>query len=104
MKRSEFAASARESLKNRQLREARERVRALEETNSILTAYLGFLIAKCGEIVMPRSVLSEGIGNFDISVEQNGENYLIKATPRKENLASLAEGISVSDGGEAVGE
>ena len=78
------------------------RVRALEETNSILSAYLGLLITRCGAISMPKRLVSEGIGNFDITVTLEGENYLIKATAANEDLSTRASDIVVGE--EAVSE
>ena len=88
----------REAYKTSSLKEARMRVRALEETNSILSSYLGFLITKCGTVLIPKSVISSGIGNFDISVSAVGENYVIRANPTNKDILSLADGIVIGDG------
>ena len=73
------------------------RVRALEETNAILSAYLGLLITQCGAISMPRSAVSEGIGNFEITVTLDGDNYLIKAEAKSDDLLKCASDIVVGE-------
>ena len=92
----------REDYKNLSLKEAGMRVRALEETNSILSSYLGFLIAKCGTVLMPKSVISSGIGNFDISVTAVGDNYEIKALPKNEDVLLLSDDIVIGEVGNSV--
>ena len=102
MNRAKTIAKARETLRNKQLNESRMRVRALEETNSILSSYLGLLITRCGSISMPKNLVSEGIGNFEITVTLDGDNYLIKATTNSEGILARATDIAVGE--EAVSE
>ncbi len=66
------------SVKNRQLRLEREKNHALEETNSILSAYLAVLIEKNGEARVPRRLVRDAIGNYRACVEVLGDDYLIR--------------------------
>lgn len=66
------------SFKNRQIRLEREKNRALEETNSILSAYLAILIEKNGDVRIPRRLVRDAIGNYRACVEVEGDDYLIK--------------------------
>ena len=91
----------REEYRNLSLREAGMRVRALEETNAILSSYLGFLIAKCGTVLMPKSVISSGIGSFEISVNALGDNYEIRALPIDKDILSLVGDIIIGEAGSA---
>lgn len=73
------------------------RVRALEETNSILSAYLGLLITRCGSVKLPKSLVSRGIGGFDVTVFLEGDHYVIKATPIKEGFEGIMNDITVGE-------
>lgn len=85
------------SHQKKQLKEARERVRALEETNSILTAYLGFLIMKYGEVELPKRLVRDGLGNFGIRLTSVGDNYLVKAVQANEEPLCLEEKVTVGE-------
>ena len=64
-------------LKNRQLRLEREKRRALEESNSILSAYLALLIEKEGGVRVPRELIRSVIGRYRARVKVSGDDYII---------------------------
>lgn len=68
------------SLRSRQLRLERERRAALEETNSILSAYLAILIEKEECVRVPRELVRGAIGKYRATVKASGDDYLIGIT------------------------
>ena len=64
-------------IKNRQVRFERERSRAIEESNRILSAYLALLMKDGDEVRIDRRAISDAIGRFSAKVRCDGENYVI---------------------------
>lgn len=84
------------SFKNRQLRFERDRRVALEETNSILSAYLAYLIEENGEVRIPREVIKSSIGRYKAFISVSGDDYLISVI--SERKGGKEGGGLVSDG------
>lgn len=66
----------------RRIRCEKERVAALTETNSILSAYIAFLIESKDSVRVPRRVIRDYIGNYSALIEVSGEDYVIKVVSR----------------------
>lgn len=64
-------------IKNRQVRFERERSRAIEESNRILSAYLALLLKERGEVRIDRRTIGDAIGRFSARVRCDGEDYVI---------------------------
>ena len=71
------------AVKNRQIRLERERVRAFEETNRILSAYIAILVEKQGGARIPKELVREALGCYKISVKDSGDDYLIDVASAK---------------------
>lgn len=85
--------------KNKQIRSEREKNRALEETNKILCAYVGLLVEKCGGVKIPKSLLADSIGGFNVSVGQSDDCYLISVESQGKSAHDRAiEGIRTQEG------
>ena len=85
--------------KNKQIRLERERCRAMEETNKIISAYVGLLVAKCGVVEFPKALLADAIGKFSVSVCQNDGYYKINVTEMSNETVALAkESIKTLEG------
>ena len=65
-------------MKNRQIRLAREKIRAFEETNKILSAYVALLVEQQGTVRIPKKMISEALGSYKASATESGEDYIIK--------------------------
>ena len=68
------------AVKNRQIRFERERLRALEETNKILSAYVAILVESLGETRISKELVREALGSYKASVKDSGDDYLISVT------------------------
>jgi hypothetical protein len=77
--------------KNKQIKLEREKCRALEETNKILSAYVGLLVAKCGGVKIPKSLIAEAIGGFHLSVGQSDGCYTVTVTYDRDEAATLVK-------------
>ena len=64
--------------KNRQLKAAREMVKAQESMNVILSAYIAILADRHGAVTIPKSLVSEALGKYRVSAHSDGENYVIE--------------------------
>ena len=64
--------------KNRQLKAAREMVKAQESMNVILSAYIAILADRHGAVTIPKSAVSEALGKYRVSAHSDGENYVIE--------------------------
>ena len=65
-------------MKNRQIRLAREKIRAFEETNKILSAYVALLAEQQGTVRVSKKSVSEALGSYKASVAESGDDYIIK--------------------------
>ena len=63
--------------KNRQLRDERAKSHALDETNSILSAYVASLIDERGGAKISREKIKNAIGKYVASVRVEGGDYVI---------------------------
>ena len=64
--------------KNREIRSERERIQALEITNTIISAYLAILVERAaGEVRISKKAVSEALGSFSTSARSEGEDYII---------------------------
>ncbi len=63
--------------RSRQLTLERERNRALEETNSILSAYLALLVDRRDGVRVPKKSVREAVGKYRATVSQDGADYVI---------------------------
>ena len=63
--------------KNRELRAEREKVQALEITNTIISAYLSILVESRGGVRISKKAVSDALGNFTTRATADGEDYLI---------------------------
>ena len=85
--------------KNKQIRLEREKCRALEETNKILCAYVGLLVAKCGGVEIPKSLLADSMGKFNVTVGQSDDCYKISVVDTSGEASALAkENIKTLEG------
>ena len=80
-------------IKKRQIRYERERSRAIEESNKILSAYITLLSEKMGEIRVPRAEVSRVLGKCRVRVSRSGEDYVIFVEPEGAELASRQETV-----------
>lgn len=64
-------------IKRRQIAYERARSAALEETNSILSAYIALMIEDKGGVSVSAAKIGEAIGKYRARVERRGDNYLI---------------------------
>lgn len=65
-------------LKNRQVKALLERISVLEESNSVLSAYIAFLVKEKGILRVPRSEIGRLIGRFSASVSTDRDDYVIQ--------------------------
>lgn len=66
------------ALRGRQLRLEREKIRAIEETDRILSAYLAILIEKNGMVRVSRAEVREIMGKYRATVAVDGDDYVIR--------------------------
>ena len=62
----------------RRLRCEKERAAALTETNSILSAYIAYLIESRGCVRVSREAIRSNIGKYRALVEASGGDYVIR--------------------------
>lgn len=77
--------------KNKQIKLEREKYRALEETNKILSVYVGLLVAKCGGVKIPKSLIAEAIGGFHLSIGQSDGCYTVTVSSDDSSASTLAK-------------
>lgn len=65
-------------LKNKQLNVERLKICALEQTNSILSAYISIFIDGQGEVRIPKMQIREAIGRYSARVGIDGSDYVIR--------------------------
>ena len=82
-------------MKNRQLRAERERSRALNETNSILSAYVASLIEERGGARIAKDQIRSAIGKYTAQVLSDGADYVISVI-REGNQRSGVESCECS--------
>ena len=89
----------------RRLRREKERAAALEQTNSILSAYLAILIEREGEVRVPRRLVRNSIGKYRAKALVSGDDYLIKIERDYPCAAAECGGDPTKrdDGGESFG-
>lgn len=76
--------------KNRQIRFERDRVKALEQTNDVLGAYVGLLVARCGGAMIPKSLVRDALGHYKMSVRAEGDCYTVSVRCDSEETDGLA--------------
>lgn len=92
--------------KNRQIRLERERCRALEQTNTVLSAYVGLLVARCGGVAIPKSLVSKALGCYKLSVSTQGDCYTVSVQCDSDLIDACAaknirtDVVSLSDDGD----
>ena len=64
-------------LKNKQINAEKEHSRALEQINSILSAYIAALIDAVGVIRVSRDKIKSAIGKYSACVSLEGSDYVI---------------------------
>ena len=74
-KRDDFEAMLR--LKNREIKNEREKARAKEITNLIISAYLSLLVERLGTFRVPKKEVSRALGSFVTSAISDGDDYVI---------------------------
>ena len=75
-------------LKNRELREEKEKNQALEITNTIISAYLSILVEKLGSVRIPKSEISAALGGYVTLARAEGDDYVI--TVQKNSTAGMS--------------
>ncbi len=65
-------------MKNKQLNVERLKICALEQTNSILSAYISIFIDEQGEVRIPKMQIKEAIGRYSANVVLDGSDYVIR--------------------------
>ena len=65
-------------MKNKQLNVERLKICALEQTNSILSAYISIFIDEQGEVRIPKMQIREAIGRYSAKVVLDGSDYVIR--------------------------
>ena len=63
--------------KNRQIREAEQRIRAEQSANVILSAYVAILGGKRGVTRIAKREVSEALGKYRVSAHSEGDDYVI---------------------------
>lgn len=96
------------AVRNRLVKLERDKVKAYEETNKILSAYIAVLAERHGTVRIPKKAISEALGNFKASVGVDGEDYIItieRITPADILLPDISCGEvdGVADGDEDSG-
>ena len=86
-------------IKNRQIKSERERSRALEEANRILSAYVTLLAKKYGELRISRAEIARLLGHSFVAFERSDDDYLIR-TKADESVEHHFEASEFEDGGE----
>ena len=84
------------AVRNRLVRLEREKIKAYEETNKILAAYIAVLISRHGTVRIPKKAISEALDNYKSSVGVDGEDYVItieKITPADVLLPDIFGGV-----------
>ncbi len=76
----------------RRIRYEKERVSALNETNSILSAYIAYLIESKGVVTVSREAIRSSIGRYRALVEASGGDYIIKIVRCGGDAVKNAEG------------
>lgn len=101
MKRNNMLFLALIKRKNKMIRLEREQRRALEETVSVLSAYVGLLLARIGGCEIPVALVKEAIGGYSFKIGKSGDCYTVEAVKCAQNVdEKAAESIKLaSDGG-----
>jgi hypothetical protein len=63
--------------RTRQLRYEREKRLALEETNTVLAAYIASLVEELGGVRVSRAKIKEFIGKYNAKIASDGTDYVI---------------------------
>lgn len=84
--------------KNRQLRDERAKSRALDETNSILSAYVASLIDERGGAKISREKIKNAIGKYAASVRVEGGDYVISISKNGKDTECKRTGANCGDG------
>ena len=74
-RRDDFEAMLR--LKNREIRNEREKTREKDITNLIISAYLSLLVERLGTFRVPKKEVSRALGSLVTVAACDGEDYLI---------------------------
>ena len=74
-------------VKNRQIKLEREKNKALEETNSILSAYLALLVSKHGCVRVSKALIKDALSNSETSVSDGGDDYIISVSRKNVSLS-----------------
>lgn len=64
-------------LKNREIRNEREKVQAGQITNTIISAYLSLLVERVGTFRVPKKEVSRALGQFVTTAVADGDDYVI---------------------------
>ena len=64
-------------LKNREIRNEREKVQAGRITNTIISAYLSLLVERVGSFRIPKKEVSRVLGQFVTTAISDGDDYVI---------------------------
>ena len=64
-------------LKNREIRNEREKVQAGQITNTIISAYLSLLVERVGTFRVQKKEVSRALGQFVTTAVADGDDYVI---------------------------
>ena len=81
--------------KNAQIRAEREKYQAEKAANSILVAYIFYLVSQCGVIRIPKAEVSAALGKYEACAYSDGGDYVIEL----KNAAEAGEGATCGKAG-----
>lgn len=70
--------------KNAQIKSIKQVAQAHESANVILSAYIAILAKKQGEVRIPKSSVSEALGNYRVTAAAEGDCYVITVQDNRE--------------------
>ena len=84
-------------LKNKQINAERLKICALEQTNSILSAYVSIFIDEQGEVRIPKMQIRDAIGQYSAKVIPDGSDYVIRVEKLDPPQSFFSEDEVISD-------
>ncbi len=78
--------------KNEQIKKEREKLRAQECANMIMSAYFTILLCERGAVRIPKSEISRVLGSYRVHASSDGDDYVIEVKSATEKSPELLEG------------
>ncbi len=90
--------------KNDQIREEREKLRAEECANIILSAYFAILLSERGAVRIPKSEISRALGAYRVNASSDGNDYVIEVIGAEEAADALIDNIQLESESDLIDE